>query len=361
MKEEARKMRASSWGEDEFVWIAMRLWVYVQGKGFGQAEKRRHIKDHLELYEDFKAELLAQLKELALNDILESTDDCTRQPFLHLTGLFYLCGGFQESKSVWLGDRHQGTSVEGIKWDRTAAPRHRAPSPGYSTGLTEPCRALPRKCLFIYEATDDKRMTAFKQLVMLQSIEEEGCPRQKHRAYRVWWLAATMGVQFTRADLDWEDKDCRWGNSWTDAEDLRKWVMKEIAYRTPGAQIPSRLRLARKHFAPTPEERAEIMSVYFKYPEGAKDQAKRWWKLVKERSLSAQDLAEEPDRLRKEVDNDKEWRTNIRRTAGRNHQDSLLLDPRMDWVTKPEPKKLTQVGKLFQTAGLQGHGDWKKH
>jgi hypothetical protein len=42
------------------------------------------------------------------------------------------------------------TPVQGIKWDRRAAPRHRAPSPGYSTGLMEPCGALPRKCLFIY-------------------------------------------------------------------------------------------------------------------------------------------------------------------------------------------------------------------
>jgi hypothetical protein len=55
---------------------------------------------------------------------------CARQPFLYLTGLFSLCGGFQESKLAWLGDRHQGTFVQGIKWDRRAAPRHRAPRRG---------------------------------------------------------------------------------------------------------------------------------------------------------------------------------------------------------------------------------------
>jgi hypothetical protein len=35
-----------------------------------------------------------------------------------------------------------------VQRDRRAAPRHRAPSQGYSTGLMEPCGALPRKCLF---------------------------------------------------------------------------------------------------------------------------------------------------------------------------------------------------------------------
>jgi hypothetical protein len=75
--------------------------------------------------------------------------------------------------------------------------------------------------------------------------------------------------------------------------------------QAPGGQIPSRLRMARKHFDPTPEERAEIMKQYFRFPEGMKDLAKRWWKLVKERSLSAQDLAEELDRLRKEAGNEK--------------------------------------------------------
>jgi hypothetical protein len=53
-------------------------------------------------------------------------------------------------------------------------------------------------------------------------------------------------------------------------------------------------------------------------------------------------------RLRKEAGNDKEWTANIRRTAGRNQQKSLLMDPRIDWMTKQEPKGLTQVWKLFQ-------------
>jgi hypothetical protein len=82
---------------------------------------------------------------------------CARQPFLHLTCLFFLCGGSQESKSEWLGDRHQGPSVQGIKWDRRAAPRHRAPSPGYSTGLMEPCGAFPRKCLLFILLCDAAR------------------------------------------------------------------------------------------------------------------------------------------------------------------------------------------------------------
>jgi hypothetical protein len=95
------------------------------------------------------------------------------------------------------------------------------------------------------------------------------------------------------------------------------------------------------------------MGQYFREPEGAKDQARRWWRLVKERSLSVQDRAEELDRLRNEVGNDKEWRMNIRRTAGRNHQESLLMDPRIEWTVKPEPQGLTQIAKLFQTAGIQ--------
>jgi hypothetical protein len=190
-------------------------------------------------------------------------------------------------------------------------------------------------------------------MVMLQSIDEEGCSHQEYRNYRIWWLAATKGVEFISADLEWEDEECKWGGSWMNIEELRRWVMEEIAYMTPGGQIPSRLRMARNHFDPTPEEMAEIIKQYFKYPEGMKDLAKRWWKIVKERSLSTQDLAEELDRLRKEAGNDKEGTTNIRRTAGRNQQESLLMDPRMDWITKQEPRKLTQVGKLFQTAGLQ--------
>jgi hypothetical protein len=32
------------------------------------------------------------------------------------------------------------------------------------------------------------------------------------------------------------------------------------------------------------------------------------------------------------------------------------MDPRVDWITKQEPKKLTQMGKLFQTVGIQVPG-----
>jgi hypothetical protein len=74
---------------------------------------------------------------------------------------------------------------------------------------------------------------------------------------------------------------------------------------------------------------------------------------VKERAPSAQELAEELDRLRKEAGNDKEWRINVRRTAVRNQQKSLLMDPRIEWTVNRDPKKLVQVGKLFQTTGLQ--------
>jgi hypothetical protein len=51
--------------------------------------------------------------------------------------------------------------------------------------------------------------------------------------------------------------------------------MEEIAHRTPGGQIPSRLRQARKHFAPTEQERAEAMESYFRDPEDLKDSARR--------------------------------------------------------------------------------------
>jgi hypothetical protein len=130
-------------------------------------------------------------------------------------------------------------------------------------------------------------------------------------------------------------------------------VKNEIAYRTPGAQIPSRLRKARNHFEFTPEQRAEIMESYFREQEGLKDLAKRWWRLLKERSLSAQDLAEELERLRKLAGHDKEWRINIRRTAGCNHQESWLMDPRIDWEMKQDPRGAIRVGKLFQTVGMQ--------
>jgi hypothetical protein len=38
----------------------------------------------------------------------------------------------------------------GFKCDRRAAPLPSFPHPGDLTGMTEPCGALPRKCLFSY-------------------------------------------------------------------------------------------------------------------------------------------------------------------------------------------------------------------
>jgi hypothetical protein len=92
----------------------------------------------------------------------------------------------------------------------------------------------------LLETEDEVRMIKFKDLVMLQGIDEEGCSHQEYRNYRIWWLAATKGVQFIRADLEWEDKECRWGHSWVNVDELRRWAMDEIAHRTPGGQIPSR-------------------------------------------------------------------------------------------------------------------------
>jgi hypothetical protein len=186
-----------------------------------------------------------------------------------------------------------------------------------------------------------ERRTLYLFIYLNVWYPREGCcTHLEHRVYRVWWLAATKGVQFTRADLEWQDGDYKWGTSETNVNGLRRWVINEIAYHKPGAQIPSRSRLARKHFDPTSEQRREIMEQYFRFPEGSKDQAKRWWKLVKERSLSAQDLAEELDRLRKEVGNDKEWRANVTRTAGRNGHESPLMNPGIDWVTTRPSQKI---------------------
>jgi hypothetical protein len=142
MKEKAREIRTSCWGGTESETIAMRLWRYIHRWNQGQPEKRRAIRDHLELYQDVEEWILEQLKELALKDLLA--------------------------------------------------------------------------------AGDEKRMEAFKDLVMLHGIEEEGCSHQESRVYHVWWLAATKGVQFTRADREWEDEECRWGSSWVNPEDLRR-------------------------------------------------------------------------------------------------------------------------------------------
>jgi hypothetical protein len=49
---------------------------------------------------------------------------------------------------VWLGDRHQGLRA-GIIWDRRGVPHSIPPLGGNLTELTEPCGALPCKCLFI--------------------------------------------------------------------------------------------------------------------------------------------------------------------------------------------------------------------
>jgi hypothetical protein len=78
-----------------------------------------------------------------------------------------------------------------------------------------------------------------------------------------------------------------------------------------GSTDPVNAESGTTHLEFTEEEREEIMVQYFREPENLKDLARRWWRLVKERSLSAQDLAEELDRLRKETGNDKEWRTTL--------------------------------------------------
>jgi hypothetical protein len=187
-----------------------------------------------------------------------------------------------------------------------------------------------------------------------QSIDEE-CTHSESRVYRVWWMAVFKGVDMTKPDLEWipETNECKWGSSWVNREDLRKWVMDEIAYRTPGGQIPSRLRQIRGHLEPTEERRRRIMTRYFREPEDLQDQAGRWWCLAKEQSLPAQDLAEELNRLTKESGNPKEWTNAIRRTAGRNQQRSPLLDDGLSWGTQREPGKLVQIGQLRHTTGIQ--------
>jgi hypothetical protein len=96
-----------------------------------QGGKRQDIRDHLELYEDFKAEILALMKEVALQELLA--------------------------------------------------------------------------------ADDEVKMIKFRDLVMLQSMDEEGYSDQEYRNYRILWLAATKGVEFISADLEWEDEECKWG------------------------------------------------------------------------------------------------------------------------------------------------------
>jgi hypothetical protein len=231
----------------------------------------------------------------------------------------------------------------------------RPTAPGDVPDFKESIIAQGKEILYqrMMEAEDGTRMKRFKDFLLFQGLIYAGCSHKEFQNYRLWWLAATRGVEFTRADLEWEDNECMWGNTRLNIDELRKWVMEEIAHRTPGGQIPVMLRKARKHFEPTQEEKMEIMRIYFREPEGPKDLAKRWWRLVKESSLSGPDLAEELDRLREEVKNDKEWRTSIRRTAGRNHQESWLLSPNLEWRAKYEPRQLTQIGKVFQTAGIQ--------
>jgi hypothetical protein len=82
------------------------------------------------------------------------------------------------------------------------------------------------KCLAmteLQEADDETRMAKFKRLVMLQATEEKQTwNHQEHRTYRVWWLAATKGVKFTRADLEWTDAEIKWGEGRVRMEGLRK-------------------------------------------------------------------------------------------------------------------------------------------
>jgi hypothetical protein len=136
-------------------------------------------------------------------------------------------------------------------------------------------------------------------------------------------------------------------------EELRKWLVKHFTERTLATQIPSHLRMARKQVEFGSEERAEIMRHYFSHPADTKDLAKRWWKLVKEKALPIQDLAEELDRLREEVGNDKEWKTVIRRTSGNGGEQSAISETGLDWGVVRDPLHLARVGKLFQTIGLR--------
>jgi hypothetical protein len=75
--------------------------------------------------------------------------------------------------------------------------------------------------------------------------------------------------------------------------------------------------------------------------------------MARERSLTEQDLANELDRLRKEVGNSKEWMVPIRRTRGQGKRESPIMDRKISWETKKEPTKLATMGRLFQTVGIQ--------
>jgi hypothetical protein len=103
---------------------------------------------------------------------------------------------------VWLGDRHQGTFVQGIKWDRRAAPRHRAPSPGSLTGLMEPCGALPRKCLFMWFVRSSDPTNSFRD--MKSGHESEDSADVRERPHTAAYLRSRL-VQDARDS--WYDEE----------------------------------------------------------------------------------------------------------------------------------------------------------
>jgi hypothetical protein len=62
-------------------------------------------------------------------------------------------------------------------------------------------------------------------------------------------MVACERVKLTSADLEWQEENGYgdWAGFEINRDVLRKWVTNQIAYRTRGGQIPSRMGKLREH------------------------------------------------------------------------------------------------------------------
>jgi hypothetical protein len=163
-------------------------------------------------------------------------------------------------------------------------------------------------------------------------------------------MVATMAAKFTEAELEWDPETgkCVWDIDEINDGTLKEWVTDPIAFKTPGGQIPFSLNRLPKYPEITTEQKQIIMQRYFRELDGVKDYAKRWWTLVRKKELPMKDLAEELERMRKTLKNQRELKIAIRSMAGRKH---AKLEPEPEQKEGRDPEEIVATGEVLRIVG----------
>jgi hypothetical protein len=206
----------------------------------------------------------------------------------------------------------------------------------------------------IRETNQKYREVMWKYLLAFEKILG-GATHEEYLVYKIWWQAVFAEVKSTKAELEWDPEtgDCTWGCSVINREVLKEWVSRKIAFNTPGGQILSRLRQLRTYVEHPSDQKRMILDRYLRELEDMKDFAKRWWTLVRQRSLPIEDLAGELERMRKTTKNQQELKVAIRSMAGRDHQRSALMDPRLELSLDAHPMAIAKMTGTLRMAGIR--------